>query len=110
MLAGAHGRGVVVRLLVGLTLALAVATLQVQAQDAPGQAPVLTDLQRLQVTTVLQAIELAQLRAQLAQKDFDAARQQLAELARRLERPGWELDLQAMTYRPAKQSREASEP
>ena len=63
------------------------------------EAPTLTDAQRWQVTAVMQRIELAQLRAQLAQRDFDQAKAELLGLAKALHVEGFDLDLATMTYR-----------
>ena len=37
---------------------------------------------------------------QLAQRDFDQARERLRVLVAGLERPGYTLDMQTLTYRP----------
>ena len=70
------------------------------AQDAPRteDAPVLSVEQRQAVTILAQSMEIAQLRAQQAQRDFDQAREQLGKLLQSLEREGFALDLQTMTY------------
>lgn len=63
-------------------------------------APVLTELQQLHLRVALQTIELAQLRAQLAQRDFEQARTRLAALVADAAHPGYELDLATLTFRP----------
>lgn len=63
------------------------------AQDA---APTLTEVQRLQLVTLVQAIEIAQYR-------LDAAKQRLKDAAAPLEKPGYDIDLRTMTYVTAKQ-------
>lgn len=80
-----------------LCVALLVLTAPVLAQDA--QAPTLTEVQRLKVQTLAQRMEIAQLRAQQAQRDFDDARAQLATLLQSLQVEGYVLDLSTLTYR-----------
>lgn len=80
-----------------LLVALAVVAASVVRADAP---PALTELQRLQVQTLTQAIEIAQLKALAAKRDFDEAKQSLQALVQQLQRPGYTLDLQTMTYLP----------
>jgi hypothetical protein len=60
--------------------------------------PALTELHKLTLQNLAQRIELAQLRAQVAQVEFDKARTEIAALVQSLQVPGYELDLQAMTY------------
>lgn len=80
---------------------LVVALLVIVSQTAPrGATPVVTELQRLQVETLTQKIELAQLRAQAAQRDFDDARLKLTALLKTLEVEGYDLDVATLTYRP----------
>lgn len=82
---------------------LAVALLLVcVAVPALGQssAPTVSELDQLRIRVQVQAIEIAQLRAQAAQRDFDQAREQLRVLVAGLERPGYTLDMQTLTYRP----------
>lgn len=68
--------------------------------------PTLTDVQRLKLLTVTQRIEIAVLKAQAAQKDFEAAVAERAELLRAYAVDGYELDGQTLTYR-ARQRDEA---
>lgn len=82
--------------LIAVLLAPLVLVASLLAQEA---APALTEAQRLQITNISQALELAQLRAQLAQRDFDQARERLRVLLLQLERPGYVFDVQTMTYR-----------
>ena len=72
------------------------------AVPAHGQsgAPTVPELDQLRIRVQVQAIEIAQLRAQAAQRDFDQAREQLRVLVAGLERPGYTLDMQTLTYRP----------
>lgn len=94
--------------LIALVFAALVATplmAQGKRQDTPVarpaaevKAPALTDVQRLQIQNYAQSIELAQLRAQQAQRDFDQAREQLGKLIQSLQVEGFELDLQQMVY------------
>jgi hypothetical protein len=68
-------------------------------------APVLTEMQKLQVQNLALAIENSQLKAenaqlktQLAHGDFDKARTAIGELLKSLQKDGYDLDLQTMTY------------
>jgi hypothetical protein len=79
-----------------IVLALCLATVAASAQDAPA----LTDVQKLQVQNLLQSIEIAQLKAIAAQRDFDVAKETLLKLAASLQRDGYDLDLQALRYTP----------
>jgi hypothetical protein len=63
-------------------------------------APTLTEIQRLQIQNLSQKLEIAQLRAQAAQRDFDAAREQLTALLQTLTVDGYDLDVSTLTYRP----------
>ena len=76
---------------------LAISAIGTTAQD---EAPRLTDTQRLTFQTLSQQIEIAQLRAQLAQRDFDAARDAIGKLVLSLRIDGYTLDLATLTYRP----------
>jgi hypothetical protein len=64
------------------------------AQDKPA----LTIEQRQAIQILAQRIELAQLRAQAAQMDFEKARGELSSLLQTLNRDGYDLDLQSMQY------------
>lgn len=64
----------------------------------PPTTPTLTEVQRLQLQTVSQRIELAQLRAQAAQVEYDKARNDLQALLKSLQKDGYTLDLQTLTY------------
>lgn len=86
-----------------LAFALLCASIAVVGVSMPAHAqegiPAISETQRLQITNISQALELAQLRAQLAQRDFDQARERLRALLLQLERPGYVFDVQTMTYR-----------
>jgi hypothetical protein len=60
--------------------------------------PALTELHKLTLQNLGQRIELAQLRAQVAQVEFDKARTEIAALVQSLQVQGYDLDLQALTY------------
>lgn len=64
----------------------------------PSDAPALTAEQKLQFQVVAQRLEIAQLKAQAAQRDFDAARADLQTLIKTLEKDGYTLDLATLTY------------
>jgi len=66
---------------------------------AAPQGPSLTEVQRLQIQNLTQRLELAQLRAQAAQHDFDEARAALTTLLKSLEVDGYDLDVGTLTYR-----------
>lgn len=61
-------------------------------------SPALTDVQKLQIQNVAQRMEIAQLRAQQAQRDFESARAEAEKLIASLQVQGYTLDLQTMTY------------
>lgn len=61
--------------------------------------PALTETQKLQLTTLLQRLEIAQLKAQAVQREFDTAKAELLAVAQRLVVDGFELDLQTLAYR-----------
>lgn len=80
-------------------LASVVGLLLLQAAPQPPSAdPVLTNEQKLQLQTVAQRLEIAQLKAQMAQKDFDAARTELQVLMKMLEKEGYTLDFEKLAY------------
>jgi hypothetical protein len=60
--------------------------------------PTLSVEQQQAVQILVQRIELATLRAQAAQADFDKARTELAALLKALQRDGYDLDLQTFAY------------
>ncbi len=61
-------------------------------------APALTTEQKQAVQLVLQRLENAQLRAQLAGNDFEKARGDLGALVQGLQVPGFDLNLQTFEY------------
>ena len=69
--------------------------------SAVGQAPTLSDVDRLKLQNLALAMEVAKLRAEAAQRDYDQSRDQLRALLRTLEQPGYLLDLSTLTYQPA---------
>lgn len=79
-------------------LVMVLAACGLMAQDAT-PAPALTEVQRLKVQNLAQRMEIAQLRLQQAQRDFDAAREELAALVRSMQVEGYVLDLSTLTYR-----------
>jgi hypothetical protein len=68
--------------------------------QAPASLPIptLTTEQKLQIQNVAQKMQIAQLQSQAAQRDFDAARVELQTLLKSLEKDGYTLDLQTLTY------------
>jgi len=88
-----------------LPLAACVAYAQEKPKPAPVVAavkadPTLTEVQKLQIQNVMLRIELAQRQAQQAQADFDKARGEAQTLIQGLQVPGYDLDLQALAYKP----------
>lgn len=91
-------------------LLLAVFLVWLLVSAAAAEAPALSDLQRLQMLTLVQRMQIAELKAQAAQRDWDQARAELIALGRRLEVPGYELDVMTQTYRPVPRSDTGKEP
>lgn len=74
------------------------------ASTDPAAPPALTETQKLQLTTLVQRLEIAQLKAQAVQREFDGAKAELVRLAERWSVKGYEIDLSTMTYRPTQES------
>jgi hypothetical protein len=74
-------------------------TLMLLAPIQDKAAPTLSEIQKLQIQNVAQRIELAQLRAQAAQREFEAARGDLSKLITTLKVEGYTLDLETLSYR-----------
>lgn len=64
--------------------------------------PALNTEQKQALQIQAQRIEIAQLKAQAAQAEFDKARTEIATLVQSLQRDGFDLDLQTLTYTPKK--------
>lgn len=64
------------------------------------QAPTLTELERLRMTNALLVTELAKLRSEQARREYEQAVEDARALVRTLQRDGFTLDLQTLTYRP----------
>jgi hypothetical protein len=86
----------VLAVVVGLIVGMAVRPV---AGAAP---PSLTETQKLQVQNSLQGLEIMRLRAENAAKDFEAARVRATAYLETLKQDGFDLDLQSLTYVPAK--------
>lgn len=69
------------------------------------QAPTLTELERLKVTNALLITELARLRSEQARREYEQAVEDARALVRTLQRDGFTLDLQTLTYRPVEAGR-----
>lgn len=80
------------------------------AKIGTAAAPTLTVEQKQAIQLLTKDLEIAQLRALAAQKDFDAAKADLIRLAAALHRPGFQLDLQAGTYTPSPPPPATTEP
>lgn len=76
---------------------------QAPAPATMDKVPALTEVQKLQVQNLAQSIEIAQLRAQQAQRDFDTARAELGKLIQSLQRDGYTLDLTKLEYTKAQE-------
>ena len=63
-------------------------------------APTLTELERLRMTNALLVTELAKLRSEQARREYEQAVEDARALVRTLQRDGFTLDLQTLTYRP----------
>lgn len=82
-----------------LTLGLLSGSFTLGAQEKPDPtAPVLTVEQKQSIQILVQRIELAQLRAQAAQVEFEKARAETTQLVQSLQKEGYDLDLQTLTY------------
>ncbi len=88
-------------------LSLAAPVRAQEATPAPDTTPTLSDIQKLQLQTLIQQLEIAQLKAQLAQAEFekakgafDRANVEASALVKSLRQPGFALDLQRMEYVP----------
>ena len=75
-----------------------VLALSVPLVSQEAEAPHATELQRLQIQEQLHLMEIAQLKAQAAQRDFDMARAELTRLLQAMQVPGYTFDLQTKTY------------
>jgi hypothetical protein len=64
----------------------------------PPDSPVLTEVQKLQLQNAIQKMQLAQAAIQLAQVEFDKSRDSAQALLKGLQVPGYELNLETMTY------------
>lgn len=68
------------------------------AQEPPAAIPLLTDVERLQLQAVFQQMEIAQLKAQVVQAEFDKAKAAANALMHSLQKPGYALDVQRLVY------------
>jgi hypothetical protein len=66
-----------------------------QHDEAP---PTLTELQKLKLQNLTQRLEIAQLRAQAVQRDFDTARGELTQLLQSFEVKGYTFNVETLTY------------
>lgn len=67
--------------------------------------PTVTEAQGLKIRLLVSQLENAQLRAQAAQRDFDAARDELTKLTQSLAVPGYDFDVSTLTYKPTPKPR-----
>jgi hypothetical protein len=63
-------------------------------------APALTDVQKLSIAGLAKDMQIAQLQAQAAQAAYAKALAELQQMVTALQVPGFDLDLQTMTYTP----------
>lgn len=94
--------GGVVRIVVTAVLvclsAMAVAAAQGDRKD---EAPVLTEVQRLQLEKAILVLQNTQLRLQLAQDDLSRSRLELQDVLKGLpKKDGWQFDIQKFVYVP----------
>lgn len=68
------------------------------AQEEDVKPPELTEVQKLRIRVLTQRLEIAQLRSQMAQRDFDTAKTELTQLMQSLTVGDYTLDLETMTY------------
>lgn len=66
--------------------------------------PVLTDVAKLQIQQVTLQMQIAQLQAQVAERDYAAARTRLERLLAQTAQDGYVLDLTTLTYQPVAES------
>jgi len=66
------------------------------AQDV--KAPTVSDMQKLKVQNLALRLDNAQLRAQVAQADYEKTRIELTTMIQSLQVEGYDLDLQTLTY------------
>jgi hypothetical protein len=69
-------------------------------QPAEATTPTLTEVERLRIQVALQRFQIAQLRLEGVQREWEEARQALLARLKEVEREGYELDLETLTYRP----------
>ena len=66
--------------------------------ENPKTPPELTPDERKDLTLLLTQLENAQLKAQLAQVQFDQVRAALGDKLKAVDKPGWTFDVQTMKY------------
>ncbi len=78
----------------------------VLAQEAPKKPedllkkPELTEVQKLELVTVLQQLQIAQLRVEAAEKEKQIATEKAQALLKQRVVAGWNLNLQKLDYEP----------
>lgn len=72
------------------------ATAVFAGQDAKG--PALNEVQKLQLQNAAQKMEITQLRAQAALREFEKSKDDLMQMMKGLKVEGYTLDLQSMSY------------
>jgi hypothetical protein len=92
------------RYLFGVLIVLAFAGVAIaqepQKTDAAAKTPALTDVQKLQIQNLAQRLELTQTQIRAAQLDYERTAQTLTGLLQALQVPGYDLNLQTLTYTP----------
>lgn len=87
---------------IGLVVLLALVPLIAQEPTMPkgsvDEPPTLSDTERLHLQVTLQNFEIARLRLQLMQHGYEQSQAETQDALRRLEVPGWRLDLQKFVY------------
>ena len=79
-------------------LVVLVVLVSCSAHGAPAKPPVLTEIQKLQIITAVQRVQLAQLRAKAAQDDLSKCEKEAQDLLKTFTHEGWALDLGRMEY------------
>jgi len=69
------------------------------AVTVKAEPPALSEIEKLKIDNLAKRLEIAQLKAQNAQADFDKARTEITQLVASLQKDGYELDLQTLTYK-----------
>lgn len=81
-----------------MTRLLLVLPILLVLDQMPTESPTLSEVNRLKLQEAVHRMEIAQLKAQIAQRDFDTAKTDYDALMGTLKIEGWTLDLSTLTY------------